>query len=87
MEGPVEVRLRDPEIVYQSKYYTIARAYDITTDHKGNQMEIYAEGIARRSWRDLDNPERGKEIAIGRARKAVIKKLHRERCHHPLMNG
>jgi len=79
---------RKPEIVYESKYYTVARAYNLFVDlSNGKSREIVAEGIARRSWRDAYSQERGRQIAIGRAVKAMKKKICNERCHHPLMNG
>ena len=82
---PKEKRL--PEVVFESKYYTVVRAYETTYDHEGREREIYAEGISRRAWKDINDPKRGREIATGRAAKALKKKLNGERCHHPLMNG
>ncbi len=65
--GEVEVK-----VVYQSKYYTVARA----TERLENNREISAEGIARRSRMDSDNPVLGKEIAEGRALKALYNKVN-----------
>ena len=88
MEEEKPVTSRPTEIVYESKYYTVARAYNYIIDVSNNKSrEVAAEGVARRSWRDSYSQERGRQIAMGRAIKALKKKLNNERCHHPLMNG
>jgi len=81
------------EVVYHSAFYTVARAS--VQVQNGNKYEAHAEGIAVRCWKDAnDDPEQGKNVASGRACKALHLKLegkmHREhikRATDLLMNG
>lgn len=75
------------EIVFKSKYYTVARAKVIVPNGEGEQREVCAEGIARRSFKDVNNEQLGIEIAEGRARKALSEKLAGFHPRHVLMNG
>ena len=72
-----------PEIVYQGETFTVAKAA-VSINRK---RKITGEGIARLSSKDKMNPEIGKNIAISRATKALVKKLIRKRqtVHHPFM--
>jgi hypothetical protein len=79
---PLEV-----QIVFQSKYYTVARAITKVQNGNGEEREVYAEGIARRSYKDMNDEILGKEIASGRAKKALSKKLNGLHPRHILMNG
>ena len=69
------------EIVYQGITFTIARA----TIENGGKKKIVAEGVARRSFRDPLDKERGADIAFGRALKALERKYRGERIYHHLM--
>jgi len=74
--SPVEVK-----VVYQSKYYTVARAsVKVKKNGDGAEKEVYAEGIARRSYLDKDAAV-GLAIATGRAKKALAIKLSGEHVH------
>lgn len=75
------------EVIFQSKYYTVARAFVPVTNSNGTPKTVCAEGVARRSWKDPDDPQRGIEIATGRAKKALALKLEGKRSRHLLMNG
>lgn len=75
------------QIVFQSKYYTVARATTQVKDADGIDHAVYAEGVSRRSYKDLNDEVRGRDIAIGRAKKALAKKLNGEHPRHVLMNG
>ncbi len=68
------------ETVYQGVTFTLTKViYD------SNGHPVIAEGISRRSFQDAPNPELGKEISEGRALKALVKKLNREKIRHNLM--
>lgn len=74
-------------VVYQSRYYTVSRASVFVSNGNGEKREVFAEGVARRSHMDMNDPTRGKEIASGRALKALAGKLAGVHCTHLLMNG
>lgn len=85
---PNATELYQIDIVFQSKYYTVARASVRVSNGEDKERVVCAEGLARRSWKDpVDNPTRGKEIAEGRALKALSMKLNGRKCRKLLMNG
>ena len=73
--------------VYMSRYYTVVKATVKVVNGDGIAKEVEAEGVARRSWKDVPDVRRGVEIATGRAIKALASKLNGERPRHLLMNG
>jgi len=69
------------ETIYQGVTFTLTRlSYD-----DGDGVKIIAEGLARRSLFDAPDPALGREISKGRALKALVMKLRKERIRHPLM--
>lgn len=62
------------DIVYTGEFYTIAQS-EINIEVNGKLKKIVAEGIARRSSKDIPNPSLGNAIAIGRAIDALKRKL------------
>jgi hypothetical protein len=68
------------EIIYEGTTFTLIKA----TYQNGERM-FTAEGLSRRSHLDSPNPELGRSIALGRAKKALRKKINHEIIHHNLM--
>jgi len=71
----------DVAVVFQSRYYTVARAIVDVENGDGQKREVFAEGIARRSWLDADDRKLGADIAGGRAKKALALKLNGEKIY------
>ena len=67
-------------IVYEGESFTVAKAI-----LQFNGRVFSAEGIARRSHKDLPNGITGQEIASGRALKALVKKFMGKKIHHRFM--
>jgi len=65
-----------PIIVYQGHCFTVAK---VEIEIGGSLFS--AEGIARRSCLDFQDPNMGQEIASGRALKALAKKVI---CHRAI---
>ena len=68
------------EVVYQGVTFTLTRL-----TYTPNTHPIIAEGLARRSQMDSPDDNLGKEISLGRAMKALRKKLKHEPIHNHLM--
>ena len=62
------------DIVYSGEFYTIARS-EIVIERNGKLRKVVAEGIARRSYKDVPNSSLGNAIAIGRSVEALKRKL------------
>lgn len=71
----------DVTVVFQSRYYTVARAIVDVENGGGRKREVFAEGVARRSCLDADDRKLGADIAGGRARKALSLKLSGEKIY------
>ncbi|MFH1823345.1 MAG: dsRBD fold-containing protein [archaeon] len=71
-------------VVYQSSVFTIAKATGIL-DLNGKTKIITAEGIARRSYKDLYSQKLGEKIAKGRALTALTKKASGRKIRKILM--
>ncbi len=68
------------EVIYQGVTFTLTRL-----TYTPNTHPIIAEGLSRRSQVDSPNDELGRSISLGRAMKALRKKLKHEPIRHHLM--
>ncbi len=68
------------EVVYQGVTFTLTRLI-----YNNNTHSIIAEGLARRNHIDPPDDKLGESISLGRAMKALRKKLKHETIRHHLM--
>jgi len=68
------------EVIYQGVTFTLTRL-----TYTNNTYSIIAEGLSRRSHVDPPDDNLGREISLGRAMKALRKKLKHEIIRHTLM--